>query len=66
MSKAKSRKSILKRLKVTKTGKLLRRRSFTRHLKATKSAKARRRLKHPIELTGYYAKKMKKAMGLKP
>ncbi len=65
MPKMKIKKSIVKRLKITKNGKFLRRRSFTSHLKASKSRRARRNLKHSVVLTGYYAKKMRKALGLK-
>lgn len=65
MPKIKSRKSILNRLKITKTGKLMRRQSFRRHLKASKSAKRLRNLKKPLELNNYYAKKIRKAFGIK-
>lgn len=63
MPKQKSRKSLINRLKITKSGKILRRQSFRRHLKAGKSAKRLRNLKKTIELTGYYAKKIHKATG---
>ena len=63
MSKVKSRKSITKRLKITKNGKVMRRQSFRRHLKAGKSSKRLRNLKRIKELTGYYAKKIRKATG---
>ncbi len=59
----KSRKSITKRLKITKSGKVMRRQSFRRHLKATKSSKRLRNLKRVKEITGYYAKKIRKATG---
>ena len=59
----KGRKSILKRLKITKNGKIMRRQSFRRHLKAGKSSKQLRNLKRIKELKGYYAKKIRKATG---
>ncbi|MGA2910646.1 MAG: bL35 family ribosomal protein [Candidatus Microgenomates bacterium] len=59
----KSRKSITKRLKITKNGKIMRRQSFRRHLKAGKTSKRLRNLKRIKELTGYYAKKIRKATG---
>ena len=62
----KVRKSLLKRLKITKHGKVMRRQSFRRHLKASKSKKQLRNLKKTIEMTGYYAKKIKKAAGRRP
>jgi large subunit ribosomal protein L35 len=60
-NKMKGRKSILKRLKITKNGKIMRRQSFRRHLKAGKTSKRLRNLKRIKELTGYYAKKIRKA-----
>jgi len=66
MPKMKSRKSILSRLKITKNGKIMRRQSFRRHLKAGKSKKRLRNLKKVKELTGFYAKKIRKAVGARP
>lgn len=63
MPKVKSRKSLINRLKITKNGKVMRRQSFRRHLKATKTSKQLRNLKKTIEMTGYYAKKIRKAVG---
>ena len=63
MSKMKSRSSITKRLRITKNGKVMRRQSFRRHLKAGKTSKRLRNLKRIKELTGYYAKKIRKAAG---
>jgi len=62
-NKMKSRKSITSRLKITKNGKIMRRQSFRRHLKASKSSKRLRNLKRIKELTGYYAKKIRKSTG---
>jgi len=63
MPKLKTRKSLINRFRITKSGKVLRRQGFRRHLKANKSAKRLRNLKKTIELTGFYAKKVRKAMG---
>ncbi|MEK7470505.1 MAG: bL35 family ribosomal protein [Patescibacteria group bacterium] len=65
MPKQKSRKSLTNRIKVTKNGKLLRRQSFRRHLKAGKSHKRLSHLKRQVEVVGFYAKKLRKAMGVK-
>lgn len=65
MGKMKSRKSILNRIKVTKNGKLLRRQSFRRHLKSSKSAKRLKNLKRTVEVKGFYAKKLRKALGVR-
>lgn len=65
MSKRKVRKSITNRFKVTKNGKVMRRQGFRRHLKAGKSSKRLRNLKRVIELKGFYAKKIRKAVGKK-
>ncbi len=65
MNKRKVRKSITNRFKITKTGKVMRRQGFRRHLKSSKSSKQLRNLKKTIELKGFYAKKVKKAVGKK-
>ena len=65
MPKIKTRKSFLTRLKITKNGKILRRQSFRRHLKAGKSAKRLKNLKASKEITNYFAKRIRKSMGIK-
>ena len=65
MPKLKSRKSLLTRIKITKTGKLLRRQGFRRHLKVGKSAKRLKNLKRVIEVKGFHAKKIKKSLGIR-
>ncbi len=65
MTKIKTKKSAAKRFKITGTGKLLRGRSFTRHLRVKKSRRQKRRLKGEVEITGTYAKKLKKRLGVK-
>ncbi|MBI4059262.1 50S ribosomal protein L35 [Candidatus Microgenomates bacterium] len=56
----KSKRSILRRFKVTATGKIMHLRSFKRHLKSNKSARARRQKE--IALTGSNYKKVKKML----
>jgi len=62
--KQKTRKSVTRRFKVTKSGKIIRRQAFRRHLKASKSAKRLGNLKRTKKVTGFYAKKLRKAMGI--
>ncbi|MFH1601357.1 MAG: 50S ribosomal protein L35 [Candidatus Shapirobacteria bacterium] len=64
-NKKKIRKSVAKRFKVTKTGKVLRLSSFTGHLRRKKSSKQKRRLRKPKVVTGATAKKVKKMLGYK-
>jgi len=63
MPKQKTKKIITRRLRVTKTGKVMRRQSFARHLNAKKTAKRKRRLRKPIQTKKSYAKKIKKILG---
>jgi len=63
--KHKVRKSLLNRFKVTKQGKILRRQASRRHLNAKKSKKRLTNLKKSVEVKGFYAKKLKKAMSIK-
>jgi len=64
MPKVKTRKSLVRRFKITKTGKIIRRQAFRRHLKAGKSRKRLRNLKRVKEVKGFYAKKLRRAMGI--
>ena len=65
MPKQKTRKSITKRFRVTKNGKVLRRQGFARHLNTKKSKKKLRRLKKTIEVDKSHSKKIKKLLGKK-
>ena len=56
----KTRKSIIKRFKITKTGKILRRRAGQDHYRAKKSGKAVRRGRKWILVSRPEAKKIKK------
>jgi large subunit ribosomal protein L35 len=63
MPKQKTRKSVVRRFRVTKTGKVMRRRSFARHLNEKKSSRRKRALRRTVETKKTYAKKIKKALG---
>jgi len=63
--KIKTKKSATKRFKFTKTGKVLRRQAFTSHLNVKRSSKKRRRQSRPVEVTETYAKRLRKALGIK-
>ena len=62
MPKQKTRKSISKRFKLTKTGKIIRRTIGIRHLKASKSKRVSRRQDKVNYVTGPTAKKLKKVL----
>lgn len=63
MNKKKIKKSVSKRFKVTKTGKVMFRHQYQSHLKMNKSKSRIRRQKEPGELTGAFAKKIKQMLG---
>ncbi|OGY18345.1 MAG: hypothetical protein A2900_04350 [Candidatus Chisholmbacteria bacterium RIFCSPLOWO2_01_FULL_50_28] len=63
MPKVKIRKSVARRFKVTKTGKVLRRVQTMRHLRRKKSSKQRRRYKVPVRVTGKLAIKIRRMLG---
>ena len=56
MYKQKTRKTVMKRFKITKTGKIMRGHHLARHKRITKSGSRRRRFKEPRQLTGKNAK----------
>jgi large subunit ribosomal protein L35 len=62
-NKFKTRKSVSKRFKITKTGKVMRRGAQNRHLKANRSKRNIRRSKVPKVMTGRMAIKIKKMLG---
>lgn len=64
MPKIKTKKSLTKRFKVTKSGKILRRHNFTGHLRVKKSKSKKRSQKRLVEVKGYYAKKLRKFLGV--
>jgi len=59
---AKTRKSILKRFKITKTGKVLRRPVGLNHYRAKISGKKRRQSRKWVEVSKAEAKKIKKLL----
>jgi large subunit ribosomal protein L35 len=64
MPKQKTNKSIAKRVKVTKRGKILRGRPGRRHLLSVKKGKRRRQLRRGAELGKEEAFRVKKLLGL--
>lgn len=62
-SKQKIRKSVSRRFKITKTGKVLFRGSHVRHLRRKKRKGQLRSQKVPKELKGALKRKVKKLMG---
>ncbi len=63
MPKQKTRKSISKRFRITKHGKVLRRQGFRGHLNVKKSANKKRRLKRVVKMNKIYARKIRKVLG---
>jgi len=63
MPKVKTRKSLSKRFRITKTGKVLRRQAFARHLNVSKSSKRLRRLRVNVKVKKVMAKKIRKVLG---
>lgn len=63
-TKFKPKKAVVRRFKVTGSGKILRRRGFARHLKAGKSRKRLRRLKRAVEVNGVLGKKIRQTLGI--
>lgn len=63
--KMKSKNILLKRLRVTKNGKVLRMQGFKRHLNAKKSSKRKRALGRTVHMGETYAKKVRKILGIR-
>lgn len=61
--KMKTRKSVKRRFKITKTGKVLRRGSHIRHLRRKKKKSQIRAQKLPKEVKGAWKRKIKKLLG---
>ena len=62
--KQKTRKIVMKRFKLTATGKILRRTQNMRHLRARKSAKQIRRYRVYHEVTGKIAKAIRRMLAI--
>ena len=65
IKKAKTRKSITKRFKITKTGKVLRRATGQGHNRAKKTGNQIRKCRKMVKLCNVDAKKIKKLLGVK-
>lgn len=63
-NKQKTRSGVAKRFKITATGKVLRRSQNMRHRRRIKSKKAIRAYKVPTQVTGKWARKIKRMLGL--
>lgn len=63
LRKLKIRKSISRRFKITKTGKVLFRGSHVKHLRRKKKKSQVRSQKVPQKMTGTWQKKVKKLLG---
>ena len=63
MPKKKIKKSVSRRFKVTKTGKVLFSHQYKSHHKLSKSKSRLRRQKEPGQLKGKFAKKVKQMLG---
>ena len=63
MTKHKTKKGVLKRIKITKHGKVRRYPAKKGHLRVAKSSAKRRHLKKPIIVTGTLAKNIKITLG---
>lgn len=64
MPKKKIKKSASKRFKVTKTGKVMFSHQYQGHLMRKKSKRRKRRQEEPGMLTGAFARKIKKVLGV--
>lgn len=62
--KRKTRKSLVRRIKVTKTGKMIHRTQNMRHRRSHKGAAQVRRMKTIKFLTGGTGRRIKKALGI--
>ena len=63
MPKQKPHKGLGKRVRVTRTGKVVRHQACRGHLMSGKSGRRRQRLRRPVLVTGKVARNLKRAMG---
>ena len=63
MTKQKTKKAVVKRMKLTKRGKVKRRKAFTSHLLVRRSTKRKRHLRSPVLCEGKIARNMAKCLG---
>ena len=64
MPKLKTHKGTAKRVKITRTGKIVRERAFGNHILAKKSKARKRNIKSSASIDGKIAKNVKKALGV--
>ena len=64
MPKLKTRKGIIKRIRVTRNGKLIRRHAWKSHLLEHKSAKRKRAFRSPQLLDPADAKQVRRSLGI--
>lgn len=62
MPKQKTRKGLAKRIRVTRTGKIIRGRAGGRHLRSHKSRKRKRKLRSKTTIAGADVGRIKRAM----
>lgn len=65
MPKMKTHKGTAKRVKFTKTGKILRQRAFKNHMLSKKSKSRKRRINTSATINGSMVKNIKRALGVK-
>ena len=63
MTKQKTKKAVVKRMKLTKNGKVKRRQSFTSHLMVRRNRKRKRQLRAALILGGGMGRNMAKCLG---
>lgn len=62
--KQRTRSGVAKRFKITGSGKVMRRSQNMRHIRRNKSKKAIRAYRKPVLVTGKWARKIKRMLGL--
>lgn len=65
MPKMKTHKATAKRVKLTKTGKVIRERAFGNHMLSKKSKSRKRNINSTAVVTGNVAKNIKRALGVR-
>ena len=63
MPKQKTKKGVVRRMKLTKSGKVKRRKAFTSHLMVRRSTKRKRHLRRAAIVTGKLGDNMRLALG---
>jgi large subunit ribosomal protein L35 len=64
MPKLKTHKGTAKRVRITRTGKVIRKRAFGNHMLAKKSKSRKRNIKTGAKVNGKMAKNVKRALGV--